>query len=1353
MSEETGNDRPAEGAPPQGDVPPEIPAAPPAPPLGAYVPPPIVRRPWWSPIRAAADYLLDWGRAYFLERDPTFWSALGIFALLCVILYSRWVTTNFIFDEQEALLANPYVNATQNLRFVDAIHRDFWGLLPDRSIGSYRPIPNFLWRIVWQLSKSRDGVFRQAFIHHIENVLLHGVNAALMTVVTFAWTKRRGLAWIAGFIFAACALLTEAVSGIVGIADVLGGMGAILALWALSAPAWAMPFAVFTAISFGLFSKESAVVCVPLVPFAALLLAPLTHPTRPARFARAALAFVGAAAAFYLYVELRKKWFPSPLPKELTEPLPDGASWAQRTARAFLVWFHQAPLPKDPLNNPLVKADSQHRIAGALRVYFRGLVQIVFPRPLSGDYSFRQEPIPDALVFRESIAGGIGMLAPPVVSAVIWIVALWRERRERIGAADLGGGMRGDLLGTVLRGLGVAALCVVPALVLRGLVRGVPADEVLRPGNAATPFILGPPMVAALLWTASALITWRRAQKPGADRGNFSLRLAGFAVVFLALGIAVAEILILPPLGVVLAWRGIPLWVVAIPLFALGAGMLIDGAPRLADPFFPATSAPRPLGLAGILLIGLGITWVVVSYFPHSNIPVVLPTVRAERFWYFPAIGSTLVLAVVFTWLFDIESRRRVARVAPAFVALFMLFQCVQAYRHAMDYRSDVDFWRATKDAVPLSAKAHLNYSVMKGARGDLQTRLEESKIAMALAPDWAMAHIYTGDTLCRMHRAPEAWEHYAKGFHKGPDDSEPDRARPAVPLRREAARRARGRAAHHRRGPPGIVGRVPGARHPRQPREEQGRRSQVPAARIQRRSEGVGLARSPRRRRFRRRRVVLLPDPAAGQEHPDRAQHRGDPDQGPHDGGVPRPVLRAEAREEVAGGRPDQELRQEVRQRRQAYVGRLAAARRDGHVVLVEARGPEGLADGQQHDHRDLEAHRRSEAEDERAQRRDERAEHEHVERPALAGEGRAERRQHQDQHRVDRRHGADGEGVALHAGDVLRPGEVHVLEHHPHQTEQHEQEHEAPERLVREHLAERAEGVRLLGLRRLRLGIAAVLEIAAHEEHDAPGDHGGDEADPHDGRVRRHRARAEQGERDHAGRELLRGRIEERLAGHVDDRPGHRAADVEAHVPEREGEGAGPLVRDALDGCLQDGRRGGVGEAEGEERRDRGHHAGRERHGEPRDGREAEGEEQHPAHAQTVDDGADDEDEERDEERERRGPPAGRLVGHAEIAREPERQRGEEREDADVLEEGREVDEPQLAGALQQGPEVLGERRLFGVRVVVEASHRARVAESGRRAARHGGRAACAAFPRGQETDRRFPCAVPRFASSPRS
>jgi len=605
------------------------------------------------------------------------------FLLISLVLFSRLPTTNYIFDEQEALLANPYVNAKSDLRYIDAIHRDFWGLPPDRSIGSYRPIPDFLWRAVWAISK-------EPFVHHIYNVFFHAVNAALLACIVFAWTRRRGAAWASGFVFVSCAVLTEAVSGIVGIADVLGGMGALLALAALSLPAWSMPFAVFAAVSFGLFSKESALVCVPLIPVAALVSAPLTHPERPARAFRALLALAASAAAFYLYVELRKRWFPSPLPQELTTPPPDGAPWFKRAVFDFLVWFHQAPLPKDPLNNPLAQADTPHRIAGALRVYWRGLTQVVFPKALSGDYSFPQEPVPDRLLFPESVAGAAMMVLPPLASIGLWMTALVSEHRARRGQT-------------------------------------------------------GEPSV-----------------------GRSYLRWAGVLVMMASAGLMSVVRMWLGPRGLIPPGYGLVVAFFVGALAVFGVGLLIEGWSRKPRP--DPLGEPVPLIRAGAILVALGFVWVVVSYFPHSNIPVALPTVRAERFWYLPAIGTSLVLAVAFSAL---SRARRVwtPRVVAALGCAFFVFQGVQAYRHAMDYRSDLDFWSATKDAVPMSAKAHLNYSVMKGARGDLDTRLAESRVALALAPQWPMAHIYTGDTLCRMHKAAEAWPHYKKGFNLGPND------------------------------------------------------------------------------------------------------------------------------------------------------------------------------------------------------------------------------------------------------------------------------------------------------------------------------------------------------------------------------------------------------------------------------------------------------------------------------------------------------------------------------------------------------------------------------------------------------
>ena len=59
-----------------------------------------------------------------------------------------------IHFRQEALLANPFVNG--KVPFREVLTRDFWGLPHDRSIGSYRPLPNIVWRALWQLLLSPE---------------------------------------------------------------------------------------------------------------------------------------------------------------------------------------------------------------------------------------------------------------------------------------------------------------------------------------------------------------------------------------------------------------------------------------------------------------------------------------------------------------------------------------------------------------------------------------------------------------------------------------------------------------------------------------------------------------------------------------------------------------------------------------------------------------------------------------------------------------------------------------------------------------------------------------------------------------------------------------------------------------------------------------------------------------------------------------------------------------------------------------------------------------------------------------------------------------------------------------------
>ncbi len=655
---------------------------------------------------------------YFRDRDPRTLAALAPFLVLALVLFTRHPATNYIFDEQEALLANPYVNGLSGLRFRDVIHRDFWGLPPDASIGSYRPLPNVVWRAIWSLHHHLPPQVahlpKHPFIHHLFNIVIHALNGALVASFAFAVSRRRALGWLSGLAFVASAILTEAVCGIVGIADALGGLGAILALHALRLPAVALPFGVFASVLFGMFAKESALVCVPLVPLAALVCAPMLSPERPARFARALLAFAGAALAFVLYVELRRAWFPSPLPAALSEPLPAGAGRAQELYRALLIWFHQAPLPRDPINNPLVKAELPFRIAGALRVYWRGLTQLVLPLRLSGDYSFPQEPVPETLRGWETLLGLAMSVLPLLGALALWLAGLRVERKDRLRLVDAA-----SPLGTALGAL-------------RGDAR---LDSILLAGPppARRPRALA--MAIALIVAALSGLAVEAFEVFSADRA------------------------------------GVRTWPVAAAVLLAGTGLLCDALPTRRVPM--RALGPWPWRYVASSLGALGLAWIVISFFPHSNIPILLPTVRAERLWYFPVFGSALLMGAALAAFAERGPGKRIASVALRtwLVGGFFAFQCVQAYAHSTDYRDDLGFWRATKFASPNSAKAHLNYSVMVGARGDLETRLVESHRARELAPNWPMANIYTGDTLCRMRRTEEAWPHYARGFDLGPND------------------------------------------------------------------------------------------------------------------------------------------------------------------------------------------------------------------------------------------------------------------------------------------------------------------------------------------------------------------------------------------------------------------------------------------------------------------------------------------------------------------------------------------------------------------------------------------------------
>jgi hypothetical protein len=568
------------------------------------------RRSWRSNLKSLSSWLQQRGRdlfRYFTNEDPIFSAALMPALLVGSVIFVRSPMTNFIFDEQEALLANPYVNG-KSLHWWQAFRRDFWGLPADHSIGSYRPLPNVIWRALWPLGQS-------PWVLHWVNILVHAVVAALLASLAFAITKRRRQAWLTGAAYLTFAVLTEAVTGVVGLADVLAALFMVMSLHALrTSLVWVVP-GVFTTVLLGLFAKETAIVAVGLVPLAALLTSSTIDIPKPRTALRTLLSGLAAVAALVLYTELRRRWFPFETSADSVMTLGSHPSWLAKAYHAFLVWFHQPRLPADPMNNPLVSATFAYRVAGALRVYASGFVQLLVPLRLSGDYSFPSEPVPNRLVFFRSVLGGLLMIVPLLAGFGMWIAALVKERRA--------------------------------------------PHQLTLDGQASR--------------------SHRR-------------------------------------------------------------------------------------------LMALGLVWFPLAYFPLSNIPVILPTVRAERLWIIPALGVAFLVGGWFESCLA-ATRPGLKRAGTALVIGCLSFQALQARLHAADYADDLAFWQAAARAVPRSAKAHLNYAVMLGTRNRMDERLKEGAIAQRLAPKWPMAHVYQGDTLCRMKRYAEAFPEYVRGFKIGPNE------------------------------------------------------------------------------------------------------------------------------------------------------------------------------------------------------------------------------------------------------------------------------------------------------------------------------------------------------------------------------------------------------------------------------------------------------------------------------------------------------------------------------------------------------------------------------------------------------
>jgi tetratricopeptide (TPR) repeat protein len=395
----------------------------------------------------------------------------GLVLLLALLAYAPTLGNGFAYDDTAIIQENPVIRSLRNLPRM--LVTDYWGTLelPDvfHDTRLYRPLVI----VSFALNYALGGLHPLGY--HVVNLLLHaGVSLAVYGVGAQLLGLPPAGAAVAAALFAVHPLHTEAVAGIVGRAELFMALGVLLALWGYRRGDRLGHLGSLLAFALGLLAKEQAVVLPGLLLLHELVARRLS--ARPARWPAWAattlirlLPYLGLLAAYFLL-------------------------------RAWVLGGRLVPSASF-LANPLAHVPLGPRLLTALAVAGRYLTLMIWPAPLSPDYSYNQIPL----------------ITSPLAWPLLWAALLWG------GLLGLGGR-------SFLRGRGTAGFAVGFTLL-----SFLPASNLLVPiGTIMGERLFYLPSVglcwlAGLAWAAGAtrLARPRLRQAAGVSLGVLLLALTG----------------------------------------------------------------------------------------------------------------------------------------------------------------------------------------------------------------------------------------------------------------------------------------------------------------------------------------------------------------------------------------------------------------------------------------------------------------------------------------------------------------------------------------------------------------------------------------------------------------------------------------------------------------------------------------------------------------------------------------------------------------------------------------------------------------------------------------------------------
>jgi hypothetical protein len=308
-------------------------------------------------------------------------AAIGGLILLAIVPYLNSLGDGFAFDDEFQILENPAV--TNGVSVLEALTSTVFGT-------AYRPVTIFTFGVNHATLGGGAAPF------HGVNVLLHAAATVLVFWLALRLFGRMRLAWLAGALFAVHPVHTEAVTSIVGRAELLAalfGLGALLSAAHIDRPAGGgrrAAWQVLSLVSFSLalLSKESALTILPLIVLY--------------RVARS-----GASFGRGLGREMRSgNWVPYAC-----------CAAVYLALRTYVTGGLQPSDTVTPLNNMLAFVPWMVRVRSAVGVLWDYFGLLNLPLVLAADYSHAQVPVVLAWTDPRFLAGA----ALIVVAAVVFL--------------------------------------------------------------------------------------------------------------------------------------------------------------------------------------------------------------------------------------------------------------------------------------------------------------------------------------------------------------------------------------------------------------------------------------------------------------------------------------------------------------------------------------------------------------------------------------------------------------------------------------------------------------------------------------------------------------------------------------------------------------------------------------------------------------------------------------------------------------------------------------------------------------------------------------------------------------------